>query len=119
MGSGEVICCAGVFETPKILYNSLTLAADNKDAPVLGNIGKNLQDHTVLPVIFIGNWNLENLKLGIYDNERELCMHPIGEPSNGVHGWINLNEIFLNEFLISRMIYCFQKYVSYSNCQHF
>lgn len=64
---GEVILCSGVFETPRLLRSL-------RASP---SLGQHLQDHSMLPVIFVGNrWALPALA---------------GNPSNSVHGWVNLD----------------------------
>lgn len=63
LGGGEIILCAGAFESPRILLSS-GLGVRTKDTlpavPVLPvtlrGIGRNLQDHTMLPILFVGNW---------------------------------------------------------------
>ena len=70
---GEIIICAGVFETPVILQNtlnhyhidsftSLSLSKDNKqpnddhNADQHSRLSYPFQDHYTLPIFFLGNW---------------------------------------------------------------
>ena len=68
-GGGEIILCAGAFESPRILLSSGLGGQTNVAASVniqsslpqtrpinLRGIGRNLQDHTMLPILCLGNW---------------------------------------------------------------
>jgi len=115
---GEIILCAGAFESPRVLlasglrraesstantpytpytpFTSHSLSFSDADSPLtplsplpnLVDIGQNLQDHCVLPYMMLGNW---------YRSWR--IFHAKGTPHyagkeayplNGIHGWINL-----------------------------
>lgn len=62
--NAEVILCAGVFESPKVLMNSINHKTDLADHLVSGNydllksIGNNLQDHIHISLAMFGNWKL-------------------------------------------------------------
>jgi hypothetical protein len=69
VGGGEIILCAGTFESPRILLSSgLGKVAESEKVgesgtcvpPVLPvtllGIGKNLKDHTILPIMCVGKW---------------------------------------------------------------
>jgi choline dehydrogenase-like flavoprotein len=94
---GEIILCAGAFETPRILIASglkkdahVPAAGKKSSSPLpnLVDIGENLQDHVVLPYMLLSNW---------YDGWS--LFHKEGTPGyagksayplNGIHGWVNL-----------------------------
>lgn len=49
---GEVVLCAGVFGTPRLLYNShLSVLEDTYQ-----NLGSTLRDHTLIPLMAMGFW---------------------------------------------------------------
>jgi hypothetical protein len=87
---GEVIICAGVFESARIVYQNMMLyrqssetqSSSNTEQPnivaLFANLGQ-LQDHIHIPMICIGNWS----KL---INGRKL-----DHRTNGIHGWIYLD----------------------------
>jgi hypothetical protein len=69
VGGGEIILCAGAFESPRILLSSgLGKVGESEKVgesgtcipPVLPvtllGIGKNLRDHTILPIMCVGKW---------------------------------------------------------------
>lgn len=85
---GEIILCAGVFETPKILLNSTITEKSNDNSQLsIEAIGRNMQDHSIVPIMLFGNWydgwtsylNVENSNVKAY-------------PLSGVHGWVNLDS---------------------------
>lgn len=95
-GGGEIILCAGVFETPRILlasglgscacHSSSSVNSSDQRLPQLDDIGATLQDHVVLPMMWLGNWwgNSNKSKRATPGRDRF--------PANGVHGWIYLDE---------------------------
>ena len=96
---GEVILCAGVFASPRILLNSIKPLSTISFSPncvdrVLKsrNIGSCLQDHTILPFMALGNWwmlNEDSCHLFSHDK----AVVPFNNlPPNSVHGWIYLDE---------------------------
>lgn len=69
---GEIVLCAGFTGSPRILASSI-----EEGCPIMQVLKcENLQDHTVLPYIFMGNWWVKDQ----------------GSCSNGVHGWLNIGE---------------------------
>jgi hypothetical protein len=69
VGGGEIILCAGVFESPRILLSSgLGKVGESEKVGESGTciplvlpvtllgIGKNLKDHTILPIMCVGKW---------------------------------------------------------------
>ena len=103
---GEIILCAGVFETPRILLNSGfsrstisssgSLNADtqfsvNEDSsPVLPDLCQNLQDHVIVPYLLLGNW-YSKWSLRFPSTSKRYRNRP-HYPLNGVHGWVNLDS---------------------------
>lgn len=89
VSEGEVIVCAGVFESARIIHQSLRDAklSEKKssnsidDANLLPSLGL-LYDHVHIPMICIGKWSK--------------CLgrksYPNNFATNGVHGWIYLDE---------------------------
>ena len=55
MNGGEVILCTGVFETPRILAQTVVENVSTKYGPHLSKLGNNLQDHVVLNFICVGS----------------------------------------------------------------
>lgn len=68
-GLGEVILCCGVFESPKLLLTCPILQSNQY-------IGKNLQDHIIVPYLCLSNFY--HLHQSHHDNS--------------VHGWIYLDD---------------------------
>mmetsp|Transcript_25421 Transcript_25421/g.34969 ORF Transcript_25421/g.34969 Transcript_25421/m.34969 type:complete len:583 (-) Transcript_25421:189-1937(-) len=96
-GGGEVILCAGTFETPRILIASgLGLRNESNSAsdispsmlPQIAAIGKNLQDHCILPLLLACNWWVD---WNVFTSMQGVHLEKY--PVNCVHGWINLNSL--------------------------
>lgn len=94
---GEVILCAGVFESPRLLARSnLAISPPSQAAsrtsstypvpPVQLPIGEALIDHTIVPLIGLGNWWSAEARSDS-QNEPEFVF-----PGNSVHGWVNLGS---------------------------
>lgn len=92
---GEIVICAGAFNSPEILYKSVSHFMDkNREVnsefdlkgtvfdPCISNlIGRNIQDHIIVTSAYIGNWNTS--------------IHgALGQrvSATGVHGWIYLDD---------------------------
>ena len=118
---GEIILCAGVFESPRILIssglkastqNSLEIAqptasiiaeqerpfmeGNNGDGgggalPHLAAIGENFQDHVILPYILIGNW-YKDWSISHHPGSSYQGQAGCRYPLNSVHGWIDLDD---------------------------
>ena len=88
--AGEIVLCAGVFESPRLLVRSnlstlslpqfMVKSTSSHPVPLVQlPIGDTFVDHSVVPVIGLGNWW-----------STETGSQPIF-PENSVHGWINLD----------------------------
>jgi hypothetical protein len=136
---GEIIVCAGSFETPRILLSSglnkphpvhddsadyYTMIGDDQAPPSvtqishdkdknntcndkvksnnspmsnqsksLSGIGQNMQDHYVVPIIGIGNWQ-DRGHLTSSSSSKTTISPNLSEslPANSVHGWLYLDK---------------------------
>jgi choline dehydrogenase-like flavoprotein len=63
-GAGEVILCAGAIESPRILFDSMKSSTNADVIAVVDELGKHLQDHVLLPMIFL---NVQALLKAVYN----------------------------------------------------
>lgn len=111
---GEVVLCSGVFESPRILHTSIlrqreavsravsttqkqTSAISQVPSKLKGTIwdplvsdlmGESLQDHLLVPLMFLASQRWMNP--AILNEPSSSSKH--SGPSNGIHGWIYLND---------------------------
>lgn len=81
---GEVVLCAGVFGSPKILRQSFSAVGAAGGGGGVTHTG--FFDHTVLPFMALGNW--WSLARGLHPppSAPSCCL-----PPNSVHGWVYLD----------------------------
>lgn len=106
---GEIVLCAGVFESPRLLRQSIirhvtdvptvsnkdisSNKADNTgtlwDPEVFELLGSCLQDHLLVPLMFLSTapWSAKSVPSATSGDTV-----PGKGPSNGIHGWIYLND---------------------------
>lgn len=105
-GGGELVLCAGVFESPRLLRASLLRRYDEVrsfhenadiqrdhtkvpanlrgtlwDPAVFNLLGSSLQDHLLVPLMFIASQRWVSP-----------ASSSSGGPSNGIHGWVYLDD---------------------------
>jgi len=118
---GEIVLCAGVFESPRILHTSIerqisvvwnTVSTNQKhitkvtqvpvtglkgtvwDPDVVDLLGSSLQDHLLVPLMFLTTKPWTN---PVDNNRSSSSSSSSGHssengPSNGIHGWIYLDD---------------------------